>query len=213
MFNSLSCDFVFVCTLVWDTERWITLRKASFCSRCLLIRGRRWSLSADIPSLSWLPHQSSSRRYSCSRLSNTLHTWTRHKELVTPLQHLWSKLRLNSTSEWVWVVPVQTSCRRPQRRWPAWGGPPSSASAAASGLLPSSHTKKISLQQAPLKPCHLFHYSCSPLEMYEIVGWIPFPHSPWSYPCRSGLPGVRPQPSAVPAVHFDGFSECGVRVR
>lgn len=61
---------------MWDNERWITLRKASFCSRCLLIRGRRWSQSADIPSLSWLPHQSSSRRYSCSRLSNTLHTWT-----------------------------------------------------------------------------------------------------------------------------------------
>lgn len=60
---------------MWDCEWQTTLRKASFCSRCLLIRGRRWSQSDDIPSLSWLPHQSSSRRYSCSRLSNTLHTW------------------------------------------------------------------------------------------------------------------------------------------
>lgn len=52
-----------------------TFRKASFCSRCLLIRGPKWSLSAELPSLSKLPHQSSSRRYSCSRLSSTLHTY------------------------------------------------------------------------------------------------------------------------------------------
>lgn len=34
-----------------------------------------WSISAAGPSLSRPPHQSSSRLYSCSRLSSTLHTW------------------------------------------------------------------------------------------------------------------------------------------
>lgn len=52
----------------------VTLRKASFCSRCLLIMGVTWSVSQLGPSLSAPPHQSSSRLYSCSRLSNTLHT-------------------------------------------------------------------------------------------------------------------------------------------
>ena len=53
----------------------ITLRKASFCSRCLLIMGVTWSDSLFGPSLSAPAHQSSSILYSCSRLSNTLQTW------------------------------------------------------------------------------------------------------------------------------------------
>lgn len=51
-----------------------TLRKASFCSRCLLIKGMTWSISDAGPSLSRPPHQSSSLRYSCSKLSSTLQT-------------------------------------------------------------------------------------------------------------------------------------------
>ena len=51
-----------------------TFRKASFCSRCLLIIGVTWSVSELGPSLSAPPHQSSSLLYSCSRLSRTLHT-------------------------------------------------------------------------------------------------------------------------------------------
>ena len=54
---------------------YVTLRKASFCSRCLLIMGVTWSVSQLGPSLSAPPHQSSSLLYSCSRLSNTLHTF------------------------------------------------------------------------------------------------------------------------------------------
>lgn len=64
----------------------VTLRKASFCSRCLLIIGVTWSDSLFGPSLSAPPHQSSSLLYSCSRLSSTLHTWviehTEHNETV-----------------------------------------------------------------------------------------------------------------------------------
>lgn len=56
---------------VWEC---VTLRKASFCSRCLLIMGVTWSVSQLGPSLSAPPHQSSSLLYSCSKLSNTLHT-------------------------------------------------------------------------------------------------------------------------------------------
>lgn len=52
-----------------------TFRKASFCSRCLLIIGVTWSVSELGPSLSAPPHQSSSLLYSCSRLSRTLQTW------------------------------------------------------------------------------------------------------------------------------------------
>lgn len=55
-----------------------TLRKASFCSRCLLIMGVTWSDSEFGPSLSVPPHQSSSRLYSCSKLSSTLHTCRTH---------------------------------------------------------------------------------------------------------------------------------------
>lgn len=51
-----------------------TFRKASFCSRCLLIMGVTWSVSELGPSLSAPPHQSSSLLYSCSRLSRTLQT-------------------------------------------------------------------------------------------------------------------------------------------
>lgn len=53
----------------------LTFRNASFCSRCLLIMGVTWSVSELGPSLSAPPHQSSSRLYSCSRLSSTLHTY------------------------------------------------------------------------------------------------------------------------------------------
>lgn len=53
----------------------LTFRNASFCSRCLLIMGVTWSVSELGPSLSAPPHQSSSRLYSCSRLSSTLHTF------------------------------------------------------------------------------------------------------------------------------------------
>lgn len=73
-------NFIWACVRlrerVWEitVRSVVTLRKASFCSRCLLMRGRTWSISAEDPSLSWAPHQSSSRRYSCSRLSSTLHT-------------------------------------------------------------------------------------------------------------------------------------------
>lgn len=112
----------------------LTLRKASFCSRCLLIRGRRWSLSADIPSLSWLPHQSSSRRYSCSRLSNTLHTWTGPESQ----RRRHNRHRLGESV--CGRAPAQTSCRRPQRHWRASSGPPSSASAAASERPLSQHS-------------------------------------------------------------------------
>lgn len=131
----------------------ITLRKASFCSRCLLIRGRRWSVSADIPSLSWLPHQSSSRRYSCSRLSNTLHTWTDTKTRW----HSCSQLRHEKTQTlsmcvgWVLeVVPAQMSCRRPLTHWPASGGPPSSASTAASERPLSQHSFGLPLDHSDL---------------------------------------------------------------
>lgn len=61
----------------------LTLRKASFCSRCLLIIGVTWSDSLFGPSLSAPPHQSSSRLYSCSRLSNTLHTWDTQQIFVS----------------------------------------------------------------------------------------------------------------------------------
>lgn len=57
------------------TGLWVTLRKASFCSKCLLIIGVTWSVSQLGPSLSPPPHQSSSRLYSCSRLSSTLQTF------------------------------------------------------------------------------------------------------------------------------------------
>ncbi len=64
--------------LLENPSAWVyvlgTLRKASFCSRCLLIMGVTWSDSEFGPSLSVPPHQSSSRLYSCSKLSSTLHT-------------------------------------------------------------------------------------------------------------------------------------------
>lgn len=115
----------------------LTLRKASFCSRCLLINGRRWSLSVEVPSLSWLPHQSSSRRYSCSRLSNTLQTWTHQKTSFCHLNHLDKLPNLYFRKHF---VPAPTFCRRLRRRWQASGGPPSSASAVASGRPLSRHS-------------------------------------------------------------------------
>ncbi len=151
------CVCVGACFLMWDNERWITLRKASFCSRCLLIRGRRWSQSADIPSLSWLPHQSSSRRYSCSRLSNTLHTWIdtkiwgyQNSAPAPSLDMKLTKLTKMCVMMFVWGVPVQTSCRRPQRHWQASGGPPSSASTAASELPLSQHSFELPLDHSDL---------------------------------------------------------------
>lgn len=48
----------------------LTFRKASFCSMCLLMSG-----SSCSGRRSPAKHQSSSRRYSCSRLSRTPHTW------------------------------------------------------------------------------------------------------------------------------------------
>ena len=56
----------------------LTLRKASFCSMCLLMRGSSCSGCLSPP-----PHQSSSLRYSCSRLSSTDETGR-----VTPLLKL-----------------------------------------------------------------------------------------------------------------------------
>lgn len=46
-----------------------------------------WSISAAGPSLSRPPHQSSSRLYSCSRLSSTLQTWN------TPITQQFSYLQ------------------------------------------------------------------------------------------------------------------------
>ncbi len=80
------CLCVCVCVCVCERAR-CTLRKASFCSRCLLMRGLTWSVSAVEPNLSWPPHQSSSLLYSSSRLSNTLHTCDRHTVRYTQQHH------------------------------------------------------------------------------------------------------------------------------
>lgn len=97
--------------------------------------GVTWSVSQLGPSLSAPPHQSSSLLYSCSKLSNTLHTCWEKRAVSCVCVDCRGDGKANSS-----LIPVQRSCRRRQRHWQAWVGPPSSAWAVASVKPRSRHS-------------------------------------------------------------------------
>lgn len=111
----LPCSFCVQCcritsmrTLQTHESVFITFRKASFCSRCLLIIGVTWSVSELGPSLSAPPHQSSSLLYSCSRLSKTLQTYEKEKGQVINIKT--TSIHLPPAAQ-IWQLPQKSYCK------------------------------------------------------------------------------------------------------